>query len=150
MRLNKKCLSLKEEKTLLTKQMVGKSKVEVFTEKLESTCVFIDRQEFIFKINGSTSKELNFHIHELYQIYTIIQKAMIEYVQNEVIPKLDTRHVQLMIEAEGGTDRETRKKDQLYDYQLDRLSKVYSNLAKGVYCGHTRNGDHHYLNFSKI
>ena len=75
---------------------------------------------------------------------------MIEYVQNEVIPKLDTRHVQLMIEAEGGTDRETRKKDNLYDYQLDRLSKAYSNLAKGIYCAHTRNGDHHYLNFSKI
>lgn len=147
MKLNEKCLTPKE---LLIKQIVGEAKIEIFIEKLESPCTFIDRQEFIFKINDSTSKSLNFPIQELLHIYTIIQKSMVDYVQNEVIPKLDTRHIQLMIEAEGGTNKETQKKDKLYNYQLDRLSESYTDLDRGIYCTHTRDGNHHYLNFSNI
>lgn len=55
---------------------------------------------------------------------------------------------QLMIEAEGNTEKEIQMKDNLYDYHLNRLAKYFNEVVDEIFCVHSKDNLTHYLTFS--
>jgi hypothetical protein len=132
-------------------EMVNGNTVEVFAEKLSSNDDLIEKYEFTFKINQSTSKQVSLYIPDLYKIFVIVQKSLLEYINENVLNKInDNKIVQLMVEAEGKNKTEVDYKDKLYDYHFDRLARKYTEMDNDVCCEHTRNNLSHFLTFSKI
>ena len=116
--------------------------MEIFIEKLDSNCVFLPRFEFIFRINGSTDKKMDLWIPDLYKILVAVQKSLLEFAQESIHTY---NSFQLEFEAEGNNSKE---KDELYDYQLTRLSNKFTE--GNVICTHCNMDGIHLLNFSKL
>lgn len=129
-------------------EMIGRNKVEVFTEKLTSENKELEKYEFIFKINDSTLKETSLFISDLYKLFVVVQKSLISYIENTLIPKVQNEiNVLLMVEAEGKTQQEIDYKTKLYNYHFDRLSNHYTDFFPGLVCKHTYEGITHNLLF---
>jgi hypothetical protein len=132
-------------------EMVSGNLVEVFAEKLSSNDDLIEKYEFTFKINQSTSKQVSLYIPDLYKIFVIVQKSLLKYIEENILNNVsDNKSIQLMVEAEGNDEKEISYKDKLYDYHLTRLAKKYTNVENEVWCKHTRKDLSHFLTFSKI
>lgn len=128
--------------------MVGGNKIEIFVEKLPSK-ENVDRYEFLFKLNGSTTKQLSLSIPDLYKVFVVVQRSLLNYIQSNIVSCLtEDKQVQLMIEAEGNTQQEVAYKDNLYNYHLERLSKMLTKQPNDVVCTHTVVNKSHFLNFS--
>jgi hypothetical protein len=129
-------------------EMIGRNKVEVFTERMKTESKELEKYEFIFKINDSTSKEISLFISDLYKLFGIVQKSLISYIENSLLPKVhNEKNIQLVVEAEGKTQQEIDYKTKLYNYHLDRLSKHYTDFIPGLVCKHTYEGITHNLMF---
>jgi hypothetical protein len=130
---------------------IGNNKVEFFTEKVESACKFIEKYEFFFRIEESTTKKFNFFIRDLHQIYTLIQDSILSLIDDVIIKNINNDKVyQLIIEAESADKKELELKQKVYDYHFERLAKSYTDKDSGIYCHHTKDGYIHTLNFMKL
>jgi len=131
-----------------TSEMIGRNKIEVFSEKLKSDSEYVEKYEFIFKINESTAKETSMFITDLYKLLVIVQKSLISYIEESLLPKVQNeKSIQLLVEAEGNTQQEIDYKTKLYNYHFDRLSNHYTNFFPNLICEHTYEGITHYLSF---
>jgi len=131
-----------------TSEMIGRNKIEVFSEKLKSDSEFIEKYEFIFKINDSTAKETSMFITELHKLLTIVQKSLLSYIEESLLPKVQNeKSIQLLVEAEGNTQQEIDYKTKLYNYHFNRLSNHYTNFFPSLVCEHTYEGITHQLSF---
>lgn len=131
-----------------TSEMIGRNKIEVFSEKLKSDSEYVEKYEFIFKINESTAKETSMFITDLYKLLVIVQKSLISYIEESLLPKVQNeKSIQLLVEAEGNTQQEIDYKTKLYNYHFDRLSNHYTDFFPGLVCKHTYEGITHNLLF---
>ena len=121
---------------------VGKNKVEIFTERVESECLFLRKYEFAFEVNGKTDKTKDFNIADLYNILKVVQKSLFEFI-DDIMSK--NSNCQLIIESEGNNAAD---KEELYEYQLARLA---SKLTRGsVICTHVSDKGIHSLNLTRL
>lgn len=130
---------------------VGNSEIKVFAENQPSDNPLVRKTEFIFEIDSSTKKQTDFQIFDLYKIMSIVYHTLNDYVENKIIKELNTYTAfQIMIEAEGNTEKEIMMKDNLYDYHLNRLAKKFSEVVDEIFCEHTKDNLTHYLTFSRV
>lgn len=133
-----------------TTSNIGNTKVEVYVEKLESVNN-IEKYEFIFKVDDSTSNNNKISIiKDLYNLFLLVQKTLLEYIDNNIIAKInDNNIIQLIIEPEGINESEVVNKDKLYNYHLDRLVKNYNKTLDNIFCTHSKEGIRHIISFSR-
>lgn len=128
---------------------VGSSEIKVFAENQSTVDPSERKAEFIFEIDSSTKKQMEFSILDLHKIMGIVNTALIEYIQNNVFGEMhNISKFQLLIEAEGNDEKEIKLKDNLYNYHLERLAKKFSNVADDIFCTHSKDNLTHYLTFS--
>lgn len=132
--------SSSKRKEILLSQVIGNSKLEIFVENQESNCKLLKKTEFIFEINSSTKKNVEFSIRQLNQIRQTVIQTLLKYIQ-ETVDK--TNFFQIEFEPVGRDEKETEMKDILYDIILSKISKELS-------CTHLKNNNMHYLNFFSI
>jgi hypothetical protein len=130
---------------------IGNSEIKVFAENQISDNPEVRKSEFIFEIDSSTKKQLDFPIFDLYKIMGIVCNALNDYVENTIFKELNNINIfQIMIEAEGNTEKEIIMKDNLYDYHLNKLAKKFSEVVDEIFCEHTKDNLTHYLTFSRV
>lgn len=135
----------------LCSKKVGNSEIKVFTENYITDDPKVRKAEFIFEIDSSTKKQLDFSIIDLYKIMSIVYHALNEYVEKKIIIELNSlSSFQIMIEADGDNDKEVKMKDKLYNYHLNRLAIKFSKMYDNVFCVHTKDNLTHYLTFSHV
>ena len=79
----------------------------------------------------------------------IVIKSLNDYIEKVVFDEVKKgTSFQLMIEAEGGTEKEIQMKDNLYDYHLNRLAKYFNEVVDEIFCVHSKDNLTHYLTFS--
>jgi hypothetical protein len=145
--------SKKETIQELVNTNVNNTKLSIFTEKLETQCPLIQKIEFMFQIENSTTKTINFLLNDLYKIFLHVQGAFIAYIEENIISELknNTHKVyQIEIEAEGSSQKEIEYKDKLYDFHLNRISSKYTDLKNNIICTHDRIDNIHVLSFFKL
>ena len=90
---------------------IGNSEIKVFAENQISDNPLLRKAEFIFEINSSTKKQSDFPIFDLYKIMGIVSKALNDYIEKVVFDEVKKgTSFQLMIEAEGDTEKEIQMK----------------------------------------
>lgn len=120
---------------------VGGANLLVYTEKNPGNII-----EFIFEIENTPSKTLDFSIKELYKIYTFVQSSLKKIIETQIIPSIETdRPMVLKIEPEDDCSVLLAGKDKLYEHHLTRLSKLYTK--NGYRCSYRKTPDAHLLQF---
>jgi hypothetical protein len=134
-----------------TTGIIGNSKVDIYVEKLKTDTNNLEKYEFLFEIDNSTSNNNKLVlIKELYQLFLMVQDSLFKYIEENIIDKLDgDKIIQLLIEPEGKDDKEVKLKDNLYHYHLKRLAKQYNDIIDDVVCTYIKQNNTHILNFSK-
>lgn len=133
----------------LCSKKIGNSEIKVFAENHVSDDPKVRKAEFIFEIDSSTKKQLDFSIIDLYKIMSIVYHSLNEYVEKKIIIELNSlSSFQIMIEADGDNDKEVKMKDNLYNYHLNRLAIKFTKMYDNVFCTHTKDNLTHYLTFS--
>lgn len=120
---------------------VGGANLLVYTERNPGNVI-----EFVFEIENTPSKTLDFTIKELYKIYTFVQSSLKEVIEKQIIPMVEADNpMVLKIEPEDDCSILLEGKDRLYEHHLKRLSKSYTE--DGRRCSYRRSPDAHFLQF---